>query len=308
MIMKVLKNYVSMEQVGKKMIHKILISLLISLFLLGCTHQNNMEYSSKEYKGVNKDALLNAAKTVIKLSDKSFAIDSRRTSIKATKISPIHKGFTVDINVNTIDLMVFPDENITRAKVKFTHKNNILAKNSKILQGDIHTLFWERVDYILGLRKDWHTCAEHRLKLNYDGILCDIVHNENTSPNENDIIKNIGFNTLKKEKENQIKLVDINLTTMKNIELPIEINNDLNITEEINSSTESNITIQLKDDETIDENLSHSILDINNSDNNISLLDENISTLEDIVLDDNTQDIFDDEVNASDINISKKEY
>jgi hypothetical protein len=268
--------------------------------MIGCSKQQNLEYSSKEYPGVNKDALLNAAKTVIKLSDSTFAIDSKRTSIHATKISPIHKGFTVDINVNTIEMMVFPDENITRAKVKFVHKNNILAKNEEVVYGDTHTLFWNRVDYILGLKDKWSTCFEHRINLNFDGMLCDIVHNENNTPTKNDIITKTGFDFEPQIKEKTVVLADINLTSMKEVILPLEFN-------ELNSSNESNISYQDELNisiEPIETNESLEIIDINQSDENITeinttLLDLNNSDINVSIMEDNKEDILTDETNIT---------
>jgi hypothetical protein len=271
--------------------------------MIGCSKQQNLEYSSKEYPGVNKDALLNAAKTVIKLSDPTFAIDSKRTSIQATKISPIHKGFTVDINVNTIEMMVFPDENITRAKVRFAHKNNILAKNEKVIYGDTHTLFWNRVDYILGLKDKWSTCFEHRISLNFDGMLCDIVHNENNTPTKDNIITKTGFDFEPQIKEKAAVLADINLTSMKEVILPLELN-------ELNSSNKSNDSdISFQEElnisiETIETNETLEIIDINKSDENITeinttLLDLNNSDINVSIIEDNKVDILTDETNIT---------
>jgi hypothetical protein len=195
-------------------------------------------------------------------------------------------------------MMVFPDENITRAKVRFAHKNNILAKNEEVVYGDTHTLFWNRVDYILGLKDKWSTCFEHRINLNFDGMLCDIVHNENNTPSKENIITKTGFDFEPQIKEKAVVLADINLTSMKEVTLPL-------VVDEFNSSNESNISYQ-------DElNISIEPIDINESDENITeinttneeinttFLDLNNSDINVSIIEDNKEDILTDESNIT---------
>ena len=249
--------------------HIFFLSFFIIFIFIGCTKSTPSNvYTSKEFPGVNKDALLNATKKVIHLSDRQFEIEAKRDSLKALKIVPIHQGFDIKINVNTIEMQVFEEDNSTNAKLKITHKENILDEEETILHGDIHTLFWERISYILGQNETWPSCTFHRLKLNFDGVLCDIINNQNTLPNENDIIVDAGFenNTIIYKKE--LKLADIDLDAMKEVVLP-----------NMEDTTE-NTQIQIDEINLIDDNTT-----TNNKDTNESVIDMDM----DISFDENEQ-------------------
>jgi hypothetical protein len=225
---------------------KNLVFVIFIVLFSGCFKQPEInEYSSKEFQNVNKDAILNAAKTLIKLSDSEFQIDSKRTSLKASKITPIYKGYTVDINLNTVELFVYPDDTTTKARVKFTHQKSILDEKSKVITGEVHTLFWQRLEYLLGLNKDWYTCSEYRMKLNFDGIFCNVMHNENKIPQTSDILTNIGFKEKTEEKAKVIEQINIDLNDMLKIQLPISNSSSIesNITRETNSSILDDLNI-----------------------------------------------------------------
>jgi hypothetical protein len=244
------------------MFKNILLSVFLMGLFLGCSHKSAPEYSSKEYENVNKDAILNAAKRVLKLSDNDFSIDSKRNSIDALKIIPKNKGYTVDININKVKFIAVQEDNQTKAKLKITHKEDIYSKKEHLILGDAHILFWKRVDYILGLHKTWPTCAKHRIKLNFDGIFCDVIHNQNNNPSSNDIIKDIAISAPQNiQNDENISLVTIDLSTLESIELPInqkdiiDIDNNIPIELNQNENNESNISIDI----------SENIIDINDS-------------------------------------------
>lgn len=237
---------------------KNLVFVIFIILFSGCIKQPEInEYSSKEFQNVNKDAILNAAKTLIKLSDSEFQIDSKRTSLKASKITPIYKGYTVDINLNTIELFVYPDDKTTKARVKFTHQKSILDEKSKIITGEVHTLFWQRLEYLLGLNQNWYTCSEYRIKLNFDGIFCNVMHNENTIPKQSHILKNIGFKVDTEEKTEAIQKVNIDINDMLQVELPISYATPI----ESNTTIDTNTTILVESNNSIDLNISEITID-----------------------------------------------
>ena len=261
-----------MLQVNEVTMIKYIFTAFIILFTTGCTQKEPI-YSSKEYENINKDAVLNAAKRVLKLSDNKFSIDSKRNSINAIKIIPKNKGFTVDININKVEFIAIQDDNITKAKLKITHKEDFYSKQEKIILGAPHELFWQRLEYLLGLNKDWPTCFMNRVKLNFDGIFCDIFHNRNIYPTKKDIIQNINIykpkplNTKKK-----IELAKINLSILKDIKLPLV--EDTKTSDENNSkmatidtsqifdlatATPSLVSIENNDSNTTEQNIINSI-------------------------------------------------
>lgn len=171
------------------MLKYIISSFFIILLFVGCSSSENLDYSTKEYKGISKDAILNAAKRVIKLSDEDFTISSKRNSISAIRAIPKNKGFTVDININELELNATTQDETTITTLLIKQKDDIFSDNQRILKGAVHDLFWDRVDYILGLNKNWYSCTEYRLLLHFDGFFCDMKYNSNIYPTDTNIIK-----------------------------------------------------------------------------------------------------------------------
>lgn len=196
-------------------------SLLIALFLVGCSHTyENGEYSQKKYQDVSRDAFLNAAKRVIKLSDEEFTISSYRDSITAIRAIPKNKGFTVDININQLELNTTIEENNLTAKLKITTREDIFSQNTTILKNEIHKLFWDRVDFLLGLKNEWYSCTKYRLFLNFDGFFCNIKYNADRYPTKGDIIGDISIQKPAIIEEKSISLATIDLSILETIELP----------------------------------------------------------------------------------------
>ena len=110
------------------MFRYILSSFFIVFLFSGCVYtQENVDYSAREYKGISKDAILNAAKRVIKLSDEEFTISSKRNSISAIRAIPKNKGFTVDININELEFNTTTQDDITIAKLLIKQKDDIFS-------------------------------------------------------------------------------------------------------------------------------------------------------------------------------------
>jgi len=201
----------------------IISSFFIVFFLLGCSNtQENLDYSTKEYKGISKDAILNAAKRVIKLSDTDFTISSKRNSISAIRAIPKNKGFTVDININELELNTTTQDETTIAKLSIKQKDDIFSENQRILRGGVHTLFWDRVDYLLGLKKDWYSCTQYRLLGKFDGFFCDLKYNSNIYPTQSDIIKDTAIAKPVAIEEATINPASIDLSSLDTILLPFK--------------------------------------------------------------------------------------
>lgn len=259
------------------MFRYIFSSFFILFLFLGCSRtQNNLDYSTREYKGISKDAILNAAKRVIKLSDEDFTISSQRNSISVIRAIPKNKGFTVDININELEFNTTTQDDITIARLLIKQKDDIFSDNQRILKGNVHDLFWDRIDYILGLNKSWYSCSKYRLLMNYDGFFCDLKYNSNVYPTEYDLIKDT---TIKKPiviQEATINPTTIDISSMEGVTLPFK-----NQPEEENISmadintfglfnlnetgTDKNGTMQKVDDL---NNTNETIFDLNSTENN----------------------------------------
>jgi hypothetical protein len=266
---------------------KYIISSFFIIFLFsGCSNsKENLDYSTKEYKGISKDAILNAAKRVIKLSDEEFTISSKRNAISAIRAIPKNKGFTVDINIKELELNATMEDETTVLKLLIKQKDDIFSDNQKILKGAVHNLFWDRVDYILGLKKSWYSCTEYRMLLNFDGFFCDLKYNANVYPSENNIIKDIAIAKPVVIEEATINPSVIDLSSLEGILLPFK-----------NPPKEEDVTIA-------DINTSELFSLIQNGiDTNSTLekiIDSNTLTLEKNITEENSTNTFIEDLNTT---------
>lgn len=270
------------------MLKYIFSSFFIVFLFSGCTYtQENVNYSAREYKGISKDAILNAAKRVIKLSDEDFTISSKRTSISAIRAIPKNKGFTVDININELEFNTTTEDETTIAKLIIKQKDDIFSENQRILKGSVHTLFWERVEYILGLKKSWYSCSQYRLLMNFDGFFCDIKYNSNIYPTKDDIIKDISIHKPIAIVEESINPTSIDISSMEGIILPFKNmpQEEVITIAELNTSGLFNLDTNLTDVNTTVETIepinevNETIIDLNiTEDNNTNMLIEDSNT------------------------------
>ena len=230
----------------------IILIFLVSVFT-GCV-KNEPLYTTAVYKNIQNDYILNAAKKVVLLADNRFKIDSQADSITATRAITKFKIYSADLEINTINITTQTDNDTVIAKLTIKHKKDYFDKNILITNQAEHNLIWNRINYILGLNKSWPSCFEHNMRLNYDGILCDRIYNQNNSVSKNDII--IPKVRIKKNIIEQNKVIKkITLENMDNLILPnssdINIIDDSNITIDSNNSELINLeklnTIEIDD-------------------------------------------------------------
>jgi hypothetical protein len=271
------------------MFRYILSGFFIIFLFSGCVYtQENVDYSAREYKGISKDAILNAAKRVIKLSDEEFTISSKRNSISAIRAIPKNKGFTVDININELELNTTTQDDITIAKLLIKQKDDIFSENQRVLRGAVHTLFWERVEYILGLKKSWYSCSQYRVLMNFDGFFCDIKYNSNIYPTKDNIIKDTTIQKPIVIEEESINPTSIDISSMEGIILPFKNlpQEEIITIADLNTSglfnLDENLTVINENVEKIDE-VNDTIIDLNSTEDNstnILIEDSNTTILE----------------------------
>lgn len=194
-----------MQQVDKKNYKIIfLISILSIFFIVGCSSKNVYSSSTKYYdNNITKDQLLHAVKRVFTLSDNhAFIIDAYRDDLNVTKSKASYKIYTMDIRNDHFDFKV--DENTTVKKLKATlaisrtfgidEKDKYYLENSS----GAYELFWDRVDFILGLNEDWRSCRFYHL----NDFLCDMIDlDDNDATVDNVIDLNVTSNDLNVSKE-----------------------------------------------------------------------------------------------------------
>jgi len=217
----------------------IIISITIALLFTACA-KNEPLFTTKVYSNIKDDAILNAAKKVLLLSDSRYKIESQSNNITAQRSIVKYKIYDADIEINTIKLSTVTDKKDVIAKLEIKQRKDFF-KNEHLIQNPmVHKLFWDRVNYILGLNHTWTTCFEYNVKLNYDGILCDRIYNDNFTANKSDIIvsKIKQHNT----KSNNNILKTINLEKVDDLVLPNQISNQKNIPIDLNITKDSNST------------------------------------------------------------------
>ena len=210
--------------------------ILLLIIFSGCSTKMQPDFTKKQYTNIDPNSILNAAKKVIKLSDKRFDISSNSNSIIAKRAVAVYKAYDVNLQINTITIETQRTKNITQAKLIITQKNDYFDSNSTIIKNSTHKLIWDRIDYILGLSKSWPNCLKNTLSFNNDGIICNIVYNQNNTPTNYDKLSSSIIYKKDKKIDNKNNIANITLDDLSDIELPlVETNYDTNNTiQEIN--------------------------------------------------------------------------
>jgi len=195
-----------------------ILTLVSVFFIFGCASKSQYTSTTKSFdKNITKDQLLHAVKRVFTITDKdAFIIDSYRYDLNVTKPKAVHKLYTMDIQNDNFNFKV--DDNQSEPTIKGTIS---ISRTYGIEEEDryyidensfTYQLFWDRVEYILGLKKEWKMC-------NYvvsDGFMCDLVDLDNswfvdkntidlnaTSYDRNTTVQTIDLNTIYKKRDSK---------------------------------------------------------------------------------------------------------
>jgi hypothetical protein len=217
-----------------------ILSLVTVFFIFGCASKSQYTSSTKSFdNNITKDQLLHAVKRVFTITDKdAFIIDSYRNDLNITKPKAVHKLYTMDIQNDNFDFKV--DDNQSEPKIKGTisisRTYGIEEENRDYIDEDSFTyeLFWERVEYLLGLKKEWKMC-------NYvvsDGFMCDLVDLDNSWF----VDKNrIDLNTTSSDRNNTVEMIDLNTIYKKRkpTEIEKEKSEDISIQQNSDNKTDT---------------------------------------------------------------------
>lgn len=188
-----------MVRVDKKFFTNILIFLTIIIFA-GCAttfhkQSNQDEYTTtKEYKDISKDAIFEAAKRVLLISaygEERFLLDSYRNHLIATKARLTYSLFSTSLYVDDWDLSVKEIDGISKARLTLRRTHDLEEKESIYLDKKTHGIFWNRVDYLLGLKDEWYSCNHNFIYDKERLRACGVIgFADNLKPNQYDIIRN----------------------------------------------------------------------------------------------------------------------
>ena len=259
------------------------------LFFVGCSTKNSMQveekeilkenpFTSMEYKNVSKDAIFEAAKkTFILSSKKEFRIDSYRNKLVVSRTKVNVFPFNTITHDDVWEFTIDEKENLATAKLELYRITDHDEKNVEFLNTLMHSLFWHRVNYLLGLNDVWPTCADFNLVFDKD-VLCDPIDMYDAKKvRDEDMIKNI----LIVDRKNTKNLSDIDKDILEDdIELTIEGAEDL-LTKD--DKLEDNLENQ---DTTLDKALDDEIEALEkkvnrNIDETLDKIEENIEEIKD---------------------------
>lgn len=206
--------------------NKIFILIILVIFS-NASEDIKIFTTNRVYKDVSKNAIFDSVKTLFSLSNedngnKDFILDSYIDRLEITKINFKYNVINVDIILDTWVVELNQFENETRAILTFTRKDGLNEKNIKEVNDNVHNLFWDRVDYILGLNKDWKSCSSY-FSFNFFNSFCNNYF-VNSKPENSYVLKNI---SISKENINLNTMDNIKTNIFDNIDLSLKYNNDI---------------------------------------------------------------------------------
>jgi len=197
------------------------IFLLILIVFTGCAQKQDILVTKKVYPDISRDAIFDAAKTLFVLSNetndnKAFIIDAYRDKLVVNKIMFEDNIIKVDIVVDKWLLEVQQVGNETRANLVMVRRDGMDIDDTDNITENVHQLFWDRLDYLLGLKKDWKRCNNYFM-YNPLNKFC-LNYFVSSKPNESYRQKNISIS-----KQN------IKINTIDTIKTDIFIQTDLTL-------------------------------------------------------------------------------
>ena len=200
-----------------------LIYLLVLIVFTGCSQKQEILVTKKVYPDISKNAIFNATKTLLNLSnennqDKSFIVDSYRDKIEISKIIFKDNIINVEVILDKWLLELYQTDTETRANLIFVRRDGIDLDDVKDIDKNVHELFWDRLDYLLGLKKDWKQCSSYFSFIKVKNSFCNnyfITSAPLSDKIEKDILiskENIKINTIDSVNADILIQTDLTLT------------------------------------------------------------------------------------------------
>ena len=200
--------------------NKIIVILVVIIFA-GCSQKQDILVTKKVYPDISKNAVFNAAKTLFTLSNKenankSFIIDAYRDKLEINKIMFEDNIIKVNIVLDKWILELSQAEKETRANLIIIRRDGLNKDDIEYIDENVHKLFWDRLDYLLGLNKEWKMCNRY-FSFNVLSDFCDnyfITFSPDDSYIEKNILisqENINKNTIDTIKADIYEKTDLSL-------------------------------------------------------------------------------------------------
>lgn len=200
--------------------NKIIVILVVIIFA-GCSQKQDILVTKKVYPDISKNAVFDAAKTLFTLSNKenankSFIVDAYRDKLEINKIMFEDNIIKVNIVLDKWILELYQVEKETRANLIVIRRDGLNKDDIEYIDENVHKLFWDRLDYLLGLNKEWKMCNRY-FSFNVLSDFCDnyfITFSPDDSYIEKNILisqENINKNTIDTIKADIYEKTDLSL-------------------------------------------------------------------------------------------------
>ncbi|MDD4330139.1 MAG: hypothetical protein PHD79_09310 [Aliarcobacter sp.] len=200
--------------------NKIIVILVVIIFA-GCSQKQDILVTKKVYPDISKNAVFDAAKTLFILSNKenankSFIVDAYRDKLEINKIMFEDNIIKVNIVLDKWILELYQVEKETRANLIVIRRDGLNKDDIEYIDENVHKLFWDRLDYLLGLNKEWKMCNRY-FSFNVLSDFCDnyfITFSPDDSYIEKNILisqENINKNTIDTIKADIYEKTDLSL-------------------------------------------------------------------------------------------------
>lgn len=204
--------------------NKIIVILVVIIFA-ACSQKQDILVTKKVYPDISKNAVFDAAKTLFTLSNKenankSFIVDAYRDKLEINKIMFEDNIIKVNIVLDKWILELYQVEKETRANLIVIRRDGLNKDDIEYIDENVHKLFWDRLDYLLGLNKEWKMCNRY-FSFNVLSDFCDNYF-ITFSPDNSYIQKNI---LISQENSNKNTIDTIKADIYEKTDLSLGISN-----------------------------------------------------------------------------------
>lgn len=177
---------------------KIILYLFVLITLCGCaaqrTQMTRAEYlqaTQRAYKNISADKVLDAAKELFDLADgDDFKYQYTNVSLTAKRSWLVYLVLGASSGVDVWNVNVQEQGPNSVVSVSATTMIGGLAGFTEVISNGtaLYDLFWTRLEYLLGLRKEWMTCemSSKRIKAGdvwgNDELLCNSFNMKDSLP------------------------------------------------------------------------------------------------------------------------------
>lgn len=142
------------------------ILLLMLVVFVSASENEEVFVTKKVYTDISKNAVFDAAKTLFTLSNedngnKDFIIDAYRDKLEVNRVMFKNNIIKIDVILDKWSLELYQTDSETRAILILIRSDGMNQEDTEEINENVHELFWDRLDYFLGLKKDWNICSSY---------------------------------------------------------------------------------------------------------------------------------------------------